>query len=750
MFVSPSNMLKNKILKNRTITFESVQKTHGNIVMIPTLDSDAFIKTLSGNLFRPTQLRAIYTPRIIKPKNKSVVRMNQKDYYNEIKVKTGGKISRGKIDIAAYNGMNLVYDVYNSYIIHKDALSKIKKKRQLQLELIKMFEGQIAKVTSDPDYENVYIVFPMSKPYENGQRTIISCTDFDATDPLAIFLLGLELELLDLTKFKNLKEIFFYAPESGIMMAIDIHDPEFRENLQDIKLKIKRMNSLLSGEETIDDISDEVDASSANVELSASDKKENRKEEIKQIILSKISKDLKAKLTDFEAASSSEKDLIVIIDDKVEKYLSKPENLSKSLADMADEIEKDPDVKTKAIKFVETKKASVLRAETISKGLSKEIDVISSIRDLDVEEKTVEPSKFNVDIDHIDPRIEESYLASFDEEYNKKQLMTDVTNVISSFSETQVFPMTVDSLNIEDTSTHADEKYTYHVRYKTNEGKPISFQLDVPKIVDKRYLFMGNDTKVIKKQLIRLPIVKTKADRVELTTNYAKMTIERTNGKLSRKNAYILKKLKGIPNTVDMFIEYGDNTLANSSIDYKSDFEYEELAGSISRIKTLKYELFFNREVMRDELDLLDTKLDDNFFDTGRTPIGFELTGENKKGIVYIDNRVIYVSSLTDGKSTKISESLFDYLVEILKLDMTTLPTIGNSFIYTTVKFLQTKYPLLAVVASQNGLTDILTRYVGKDNFYTTTKAEKNRIGYVGVKFKDCYLYYKDELKNTL
>ena len=35
------------------------------------------------------------------------------------------------------------------------------------------------------------------------------------------------------------------------------------------------------------------------------------------------------------------------------------------------------------------------------------------------------------------------------------------------------------------------------------------------------------------------------------------------------------------------------------------------------------------------------------------------------KGIVYIDNRVIYVSSLTDGKSTKISESLFDYLVEI-------------------------------------------------------------------------------------
>ena len=39
-------------------------------------------------------------------------------------------------------------------------------------------------------------------------------------------------------------------------------------------------------------------------------------------------------------------------------------------------------------------------------------------------------------------------------------------------------------------------------------------KVDIPKIVDKRYLYIGGNKKVIKKQLIRLPIVKDKAQTV--------------------------------------------------------------------------------------------------------------------------------------------------------------------------------------------------------------------------------------------
>ena len=314
MFISPSKILKNKILKNKTLTFETTQKTHGNIVVIPTLDNDAFIKTMSGKLFRPTQLMSLYAPRIIKPRGKQNVRLNQKDYYTEIRTKTNGRIKRGKIDMAAYNGINLVYDTYNSYLIHKDALSRIKKSRGLQVDLIKMFIDQIETIAQDPDYENLYIVFPMNKPYENVQRTLIACNDLNATDPLAMFFLGIDLGLLDFSKIEKIKEIFFYVPETEIVMAIDVHDPEFLERLQDIKLKVKRINSLLSGEETMEDIVDSIDVEDNIDTLSTEDRLENKKEEIKQVILSKISKDLKAQLTDFEAANSNERDLIVIIE----------------------------------------------------------------------------------------------------------------------------------------------------------------------------------------------------------------------------------------------------------------------------------------------------------------------------------------------------------------------------------------------------------------------------------------------------
>ena len=99
------------------------------------------------------------------------------------------------------------------------------------------------------------------------------------------------------------------------------------------------------------------------------------------------------------------------------------------------------------------------------------------------------------------------------------------------------------------------------------------------------------------KQLVRLPIVKTKQDRVEITTNYNKITIERTNGKLSRKNAYLLKLLKDIKND-NIEIEFGSNSIINSK--FTSDFEYEELADNLSRISNPKYEIIFNRKELQE------------------------------------------------------------------------------------------------------------------------------------------------------
>ena len=76
MFVSPSKLKQNKLLKSRTISFETADKLHGNMVIIPTLEKENEQLVISSNLFRPMQLFALYTPRTVKPLGRQLVRID--------------------------------------------------------------------------------------------------------------------------------------------------------------------------------------------------------------------------------------------------------------------------------------------------------------------------------------------------------------------------------------------------------------------------------------------------------------------------------------------------------------------------------------------------------------------------------------------------------------------------------------------------------------------------------------------------
>ena len=79
MFVSPSKIKRNKILKGRTISFETPSKLKGNMVIIPTLDKEAMVSTIKSKLFRPMQLLAFNNPSKVKPAEKKATIINKKD-----------------------------------------------------------------------------------------------------------------------------------------------------------------------------------------------------------------------------------------------------------------------------------------------------------------------------------------------------------------------------------------------------------------------------------------------------------------------------------------------------------------------------------------------------------------------------------------------------------------------------------------------------------------------------------------------
>lgn len=750
MFVSPSKIKKNRILRGRTISFETVQKTKGNMVFVPTSDKKSFTDTIGGTLFRPMQLMCIYTPRRVKPLNKAQVIIDQKEYYAEIREMTNGKMKKGKTMINAYAGQNLVFDIYNEYTLNKEALTKRHSGGGiiLQQALKKYMENLISTASDDSDYTDVFLVFPLDKYIEDFKRKIE--VDPRNTDPMVLFLKSIHKGTINMDAFAKVKLVIFYNPNADALIAMDLHDKDFKKEFDSFKLKLYRLNNFNNG---TDDLSD-VDANDEE-DLSEDDIIENKKEQIKQVVFSKVAKTIRANnLTDFEAASEDEKEIISTIDKKIDDYLAKDENLQKPFSSLVDEIEKDNDVKSKAIRYVESKKSAAIRLDTHSKGLEKETEVIGSLQDLDVESDENVADKFDVDEKYFDERMEVSHLSSIDDEYNKKFAMKDLTSVVSAFSNSSSSPLTVDSMELTDSSTHQNNQKTLNVRYKTDDGKPLTFQIDVPDIVDKRFFYLGGNKKFIKKQLVRLPIVKTKADRVEITTNYNKMTLERTSGKLFRENIYLLKKLKEMKENPAVEILYGYNDNVNSARPesgrkvYSSDFQYEELGMYISHIKTPKYYVCFNRATMDDEIALLD--IDEDIITRERTPLALMKVGDTYTDLIFIEDEKIYKFNIAKKETTLIKESMFKFLTEdVLKLDMSTLPPVTKKgFVYTTVKFLATKYTLLELITSIVTLKEVMDRY--KVDYYLSKNQVKNNQGWVEVKFKDTFMYFKDEIKNTL
>lgn len=746
MFVSPSNLLKNKILRGRTLNFETIQKNIGNLIIVLTNSEETLVNTISGNLLRPMQMLSIFTPRRIKPFGRSVEIIDQKEYYERIRTQSGGRIKKGKTTVNAYGDYNLAYDFTTWYNMNLAAESVRRHGKILQDRMTSLIADRLNEMVSEVEYKKNYLIIPMEKGIKEFRKSITTVSNLTTTDPVVLFLRSFVMGTLDKSKYAVFDQIIIYNKNADAIITLDLKDPELPKYKNELVQKIIRLNAFNTGEDTFDDIELGNEIESATDE----DKTEDKKERLKNVIFSKIGKTLKTNnLTDFEAASRDEKDLIITIDRKIEKYLNRDDLGEKSFDDMAQDLESDNEIKAQAVRYIETKKASTTKLEKMAKRLEKETEIVGKLQDLVDDSVDNKADTFKVSVDKFDSRVEESHLSSIDDEYNKKQSMKDITNVISSFSNSDFIPMAVDDIEITDSSDYQNKKKTVSVRYKTDDDKTLSFQLDVPTIVDKRFFYLGGNKKVIKKQMIRLPITKVKEDRVEITTNFNKMTIERTSGKLSRKNQYFLKRLEDVKMNPAFEINYGTNVVVNSNKIYNNDFEYEELAASLTSIKTPKYNIIFNRDDMANEIATLN--VEEDFFNDARTPLALEKKVEDVVAIVFIENGKVFRLSLTEPAGMRLTElkpNMFEFLMSALGLEKDVRVSIGKSFMYTTLKFLATKYPLLPVVASQNGLTDIMKRY--EVQYFFSEKPVRGNLDYVEVKFKDKYLYYKDEIKNTL
>jgi len=378
-------------------------------------------------------------------------------------------------------------------------------------------------------------------------------------------------------------------------------------------------------------------------------------------------------------------------------------------------------------KISATRKA---RMDDLNDKFLKEKIANSTIAELVATEDTpLQSTDLSKNVETIDDEWANLKKPNFEADYN---IDADIVKCLHSLSQNKDIPMSVIDISTEDRSTSEDSIITYTVHLEDSLGKRHTLRFDMPKIINKRFLRLRGNDKIIPGQLINLPIIKTDEDTVQVVSNYNKIFITRYGqvGKINQStNALIraLTKLKEnnykleikddndipIPSKIDL----GNN--AKISAKYELPAEYVELSKIFNKITTSDGRVYyFNRDELIHKLEEKKVKVESDQ--------GFMVVGITK------DNQSITVPE--EG----VSSSLINHL-GIHKYAYTFMKP-GARMTYSQASILNSKIPLIVVMAYTAGLTGALN--AAGIEYNLSEKRPTNTKNYF--RFNDGFLSFND------
>lgn len=316
----------------------------------------------------------------------------------------------------------------------------------------------------------------------------------------------------------------------------------------------------------------------------------------------------------------------------------------------------------------------------------------------------------------VNKNLEEVRFSNFESAYMNYHHYNDIMSVISQMNEAEI-PVFIRDISFENTSDEMTFKETMTVQLEDANRVRHSFKVDIPIFVDDKFLYLNGNRKVINKQLIFLPIVKTKEDEVQVVTNYNKIFVRRYGAKLSPKTEKLRKLM--IDSTS---AKRGNNVLANSS--FMTTIEYDELAKNFTSIKAGNFEACFSQQEMTTRATKDKIKVPE-----GKLLVGFE----DRTKPVFLD-----LSTQMIG-----DKDLVDYIVD--KLPPATKEqfsgiTTGKKFLYSRATIMAEQVSLILLLSYCEGLSTVLRR--ANIKHYFSDKRPKLESGENFVQFADGYLVY--------
>ena len=378
-------------------------------------------------------------------------------------------------------------------------------------------------------------------------------------------------------------------------------------------------------------------------------------------------------------------------------------------------------------KISATRKA---RMDDLNDKFLKEKIANSTIAELVATEDTpLQSTDLSSKVETIDDEWANLKKPNFEADYN---IDADIMKCLHSLSQNKDIPMSVIDVTVEDRSTSEDSILTYTVHLEDSLGKRHTLRFDMPKIINKRFLRLRGNDKIIPGQLINLPIIKTDEDTVQVVSNYNKIFITRYGqvGKINQStNALIRALTKLKENNYKLEVKDGDAVASPSKIDlgnnakisakYELPAEYVELSKIFNKVTTSDGRVYyFNRDELIHKLEEKKVKVESDQ--------GFMVIGITK------DNQAITVPE------TGVSSALINHL-GIHEYAYTFMKP-GARMTYSQASILNSKIPLIVVMAYTAGLTGALNAAGVEYNL--SEKRPTNTKNYF--RFNDGFLSFND------
>ena len=359
------------------------------------------------------------------------------------------------------------------------------------------------------------------------------------------------------------------------------------------------------------------------------------------------------------------------------------------------------------------------RTERIAKLDQKLLDTDikgKSVKEIldDTSNKEVESTDIPVSGPNKDEWKNMTYM-NFDKNYN---IDKDIISCFRKFEHVS-FPISIRKLTVTNDSTSEDRTELYHVEMEDFRGKRFTINLDIPIMVDNRFLLRGNN-KSIQTQFFNMPIIKTNLEECQLISNYMKIFLRVFRSGNGRSLPIVARTIKALNKYKGSKIKItiGDNKKICAKYDLPMD--YIDLAGSFSKIETDTWIYLFNQDEIREKYDVDESQ---------GVPVAYNKK-ERKLAYLTGDNEFVYtfVEDLSEIKE-------FDDLFR-----SASRPSVCS---YSRASIMDSQIPVVVICAYHVGLRDTMDRASIKYQIVkslTKEIREDNTLDWI--KWNDGYLVY--------